>query len=306
MAAKPVVLLAGITGMMGDKIAHEILGKNEMELKAIVRSGSSSNTSKQKRLDELKARGAVLVEGDLLDKPSLLKACEGVEAIVSAANASANDKIMVEGQTNLIEAAEAKGVKRMIPSDYSVDYRKLDWGDNYNLDLRRKVFNILEQSNLSYTLILNGCFTDILFSPYLQVFDSEAGTFSYWGNGETVFDTTTTDDTAKYVAEAIADPQMANASLEIAGDIINMKQTLATYEQVTGRKLTVKHLGSVEDLETWIEQKKQTASSPNEYLPQQYIYTMVSGKGKFDNIQNSRYSQIQPLTVKQYLETADL
>ncbi|PSB10316.1 hypothetical protein C7B62_09885 [Pleurocapsa sp. CCALA 161] len=59
-------------------------------------------------------------------------------------------------------------------------------------------------------------------------------------------------------------------------------------------------------LESWIEQKKQTASSPNEYLPQQYVYTMVSGKGKFDNIQNSRYSQIQPLTVKQYLETAHL
>lgn len=306
MAAKPVVLLAGITGMMGDKIASAILDKGEMDLKAIVRPNSSSNGSKQQRLDEFKARGVVLVEGDLLDKPSLLKACEGVEAIVSAANASANDKIMVEGQTNLIEAAEAKGVKRMIPSDYSVDYRKLDWGDNYNLDLRQKVFNILEQSNLSYTLILNGCFTEILFSPYLQVFDFEAGTFNYWGDGETVFDTTTTDDTAKYVAEAIADPEMANAALKIAGDVISMKQTLATYQQVTGKKLDVKHLGSVADLESWIEQKQQTASSPNEYLPQQYIYTMVSGKGKFDRLQNSRYPQIQPQTVQQYLATANL
>ena len=61
MAAKPVVLLAGITEMMGDKIASAILDKNEMELKAIVREGSSNNASKQKRLDELKARGAVLV-----------------------------------------------------------------------------------------------------------------------------------------------------------------------------------------------------------------------------------------------------
>ena len=164
---------------------------------------------------------------------------------------------MVDGQTNLIETAEEKGVKRMIPSDYSVDYRKLDFGDNYNLDLRKKVFNVLEQSNLSYTLILNGCFTDILFSPYLQVFDFEAGTFSYWGDGETFFDTTTTDDTALYVAETIADPEMVNAALEIAGDVISMKSTLATYEQVTGKKLTVKHLGSVEDLETWIEQKNK-------------------------------------------------
>lgn len=113
-------------------------------------------------------------------------------------------------------------------------------------------------------------------------------------------------DRGKVDLKAIADPEMANAALEIAGDVISMKQTLATYQQVTGKKLDVKHLGSVEDLESWIEQKKQTASSPNEYLPQQYIYTMVSGKGKFDNIQNSRYSQIQPLTVKQYVETANL
>lgn len=305
MAAKPVVLLAGITGMMGDKIASAILDR-KMDLKAIVRPGSSNNPSKQKRLDELKAKGVTLVEGDLLDKPSLLKACEGVEVIVSAANASANDKIMVEGQANLIEAAEAKGVQRMIPSDYSVDYRMLDWGDNYNLDLRKKVFNILEQSKLSYTLILNGCFTEILFSPYLQVFDFETGTFNYWGDGETVFDTTTTDDTALYVAEAVADPEMANAALKITGDVISMKQTLATYQQVTGKELEVKHLGSVADLENWIEQKKQTALSPNEYLPQQYVYTMVSGKGKLDDIQNYHYSQIQPLTVKQYLETANL
>ncbi|NJL53118.1 MAG: hypothetical protein HC930_14680 [Hydrococcus sp. SU_1_0] len=79
------------------------------------------------------------------------------------------------------------GVKRMIPSDYSVDYRKLDWGDNYNLDLRKKVFNVLEQSNLSYTLILNGCFTDILFTPYLQVFDFDVGTFSLLGVMEKPF-----------------------------------------------------------------------------------------------------------------------
>ena len=42
---------------------------------------------------------------------------------------------------------------------------------------------------------------------------------------------------AQYVAEAIADPEMANAALEIAGDVISMKQTLATYQQVTGKKL---------------------------------------------------------------------
>ena len=43
------------------------------------------------------------VEGDLLDLPSLLNACEGVEAIVSAV--SGDEEMMVTGQINLIKAA---------------------------------------------------------------------------------------------------------------------------------------------------------------------------------------------------------
>ena len=304
MTAKPTVLLAGITGMLGYKIASAILEKGVMEVRAIVRSDSASDQNKKKQLDELSSKGIVFVEGDLLNPPSLLKACEGVEAIVSAVSGS--EEIALVGQLNLIEAAEAKGVKRMIPSDYSVDYRKLDWGDNYNLDMRKKVFNTLEQSQLDYTLILNGCFTEVLFGSYLKVFDFDAGTFSYWGDGETLFDTTTTDDTAKYIAEAIADPEMSNAALQIAGDVLNMKQLIATYEKVTGKTLTQKHLGSVEDLKAWIEKTISNASSPYEYLPQQYLYTMVSGKGKLDEIANNRYLNITPTSVSEYIRQAGL
>ena len=63
-----------------------------------------------------------------------------------------------------------------------------------------------------------------------------------------------------------------------------MKQLQASYESATGKKLETKHLGSVEELKSWIENKKQTADSPLEYIPQQYEYAMVSGKGKLDNI----------------------
>ena len=85
-----------------------------------------------------------------------------------------------------------------------------------------------------------------------------------------------------------------------------MKQLKTAYESATGKKLEVKHMGSVEELKNWIENKKQTAESPLEYIPQQYEYAMVSGKGKLDNIQNSRYPQIKPLNVKQYIEQAGL
>jgi len=83
--------------------------------------------------------------------------------------------------------------------------------------------------------------------------------------------------------------------------VLPNKQLLATYQEATDKKLLEKRLGSVEDLKAWIEQKKPSANSPVEYLPQQYEYVMVSGKGKLDQIQNSCYPNIKPLTVRQYL-----
>jgi nucleoside-diphosphate-sugar epimerase len=298
MTTKPIALLVGVTGMLGYKIAEAILEKGAMEVRAMLRAKGTIDAKRQARLDELKSSGVVFVEGDLLVPSSLPAACDGVEAIVLAV--SGDEEMTVKGQINLIEAAAAKGVRRMIPSDYSVDYRKLDWGDNYNLDMRKKVFSALESSPLDYTLVLNGCFTDILFGPFLNVFDFAAGTFNYWGDGNTPFDVTTTDDTAKLIAEAIADPTMANGVLQVAGDVITMKQLLKTYQTVTSKKLTENQLGSVEDLTAWIEKTKAIAASPYEYLPQQYLFTMVSGKGKLDNI-NSQYPHIPRTTVREYI-----
>jgi nucleoside-diphosphate-sugar epimerase len=299
MTTKPIALLVGVTGMLGYKIAEAILEKGTMEVRAILRTKGTIDAKRQARLDELKSSGVIFVEGDLLVPSSLPVACEGVEAIVSAV--SGDEEMTVTGQINLIEAAAAKGVRRMIPSDYSVDYRKLDWGDNYNLDMRKKVFSALENSPLDYTLVLNGCFTDILFGSFLNVFDFTAGTFNYWGDGNTPFDVTTTDDTAKLIAEAISDPTMANGILQVAGDVITMKQLLETYQTVTSKKLIENQLGSIEDLTAWIEKTKTIAASPYEYLPQQYLFTMVSGKGKLDDNMFSRYPHIPQTTVREYI-----
>lgn len=302
MASKPTVLVVGSTGMLGSKIISALLAKGVTVVKAMVRPGSDSKEETRQKIEQMKAQGAIIVEGDLIKPETLLPICQGVEVVVSAVG---NNQETVPGQKNLIDAAKAQGVKRFIPSDYSVDYRKLDYGDNDNLDKRKEVFSYLQQSGLEYTLILNGAFMDNVGTPYMPQFDFDNNTFEYWGDGETPLDFTTTDDTAKYVAEAVSDPDLANTALEVAGEVLTMKQLLAAYEEATGKKLQEKRLGSVEDLKAWIEQKKPSADSPVEYIPQQYEYTMVSGKGKLDNIQN-RYPNIKPLTVRQYLEQINL
>jgi len=298
MTTKLTVLVVGSTGMLGSKIVAALLDKGDVDVRAMVRSINDSNAENRQKIEAMQARGMAIIEGDLMQPETLLPVCEGVDVVVSAVG---NNQVTVPGQKNLIDAAKQQGVKRFIPSDYSVDYRKLDYGDNDNLDKRKEVFEYLQQSGLEYTLILNGAFMDNVGTPYMPQFDLEHQTFQYWGDGETPLDFTTTDDTAKYVAEAVTDPDLANTALEVAGDVLTAKQLKAAYEEATGNQLAEKPLGSVTELQAWIANKKPSASSPLEYVPQQYEYTMVSGKGKLDRIQNDRYPQIKPLTIKQFL-----
>ena len=192
MNNKLTVLVAGSTGMLGTKIVSALLEKGNVDVRAMVRSSNDTNPKNRQKIDAMKAKGATIVEGDAMKPETLLPLCTGVDVVVSAIG---NNEVTVPGQKNLIDAAKQQGVKRFIPSDYSIDYRKLDYGDNDNLDKRKEVFEYLQQSGLEYTLVLNGAFMDSI--AYMPLFDLEYETFQYWGDGETPMDLTTTDDTAK-------------------------------------------------------------------------------------------------------------
>ncbi|WP_017315655.1 NmrA family NAD(P)-binding protein [Mastigocladopsis repens] len=298
MATKPVVLLVGVTGMLGYEIAHAILDKGAMELRALVRAEGANDESKKKKLDALKDKGATFVEGDIMNLASLPAAVAGVEAVISAIGNDPNSYIA--GQTNLLEAAEQAGVKRFVPSDFTGDYHKLDYGDNFNTDMRKRFFEVLRQSSVPYVSINNGGFMEVMLTPFIATFNLEAGTFSYWGEGDELCDFTSYPDVAKYTAEVVADESLANVTLEFAAEVTTFKQMLAAYEEVTGRELTQQRLGSVADLKASIENAKATAQSPFEYLGRQYLWIMQSGKAKLEHIANERYSQIKPVSFREF------
>ena len=296
MTTKLTVLVAGSTGTLGSKIVDALLDKGHVNVRAMVRATNDSNEKNRQKIDAMKAKGATIVEGDVMQPETLPPLCAGVDVVVSAIG---NNEVTVPGQKNLIDAAKQQSVKRFIPSDYSADYRGLDYGDNDNLDKRKEVLEYLQHSGLEYTLVLNGAFMDMI--SYMPLFDLEHQIFQYWGDGEMPMNFTTTDDTAKYVAEAVSDSSLVNTALEVAGDTLTAKQLKATYEEATGSQLTEKHLGSIAEFQAWIAAKKASASSLEEYVYHQYIYAMVSGKGKLDHVENDRYPQIHPTTVKQFL-----
>jgi nucleoside-diphosphate-sugar epimerase len=128
--------------MLGSKIVAAAIDKGTFEVKAMVRSSNDSDEEKRQKIDEMKAKGAAIVEGDLMKPETLRRACAEVDVFVSAVS---NNEVTVLGQKNWIDAAKQQGVKRFIASDYSVDYRKqtLPAGDNDKLDMPKQVFEFL-------------------------------------------------------------------------------------------------------------------------------------------------------------------
>jgi nucleoside-diphosphate-sugar epimerase len=111
--------------MLGSKIVAAAIEKGTVKVKAIVRSSNDSHEEKRQKIDEMKANGAGIIEGELMKAETLRRVCPEVDVSVSAVG---NNEVTVLGQKNLIDASKQQGVKRFIPSDYSLDYRKLSLG----------------------------------------------------------------------------------------------------------------------------------------------------------------------------------
>jgi uncharacterized protein YbjT (DUF2867 family) len=286
--------VAGATGLVGGAIA-ESLQRRGVRVRAMVRRGSS-------RADAVRALaegGAEIVEGDVLDPPGRLAGLlDGADVVISAVQGG--PEVVTGGQVNLLRAAEKAGVPRMIPSDFAIDLFRLDDGDNVFLDYRRKADAAFEGSAVQPTSILNGAFAEVMTAPFVEIVDWEAGTFSYWGDGDQPCDFTTVADTAEYTAAAALDPGAAGRPVRVAGDVLTMTEFHAALQRGAGRALTPRRLGSVADLWTEIQRRKATARDPAEYVALQYVWAMVSGKAKLDPLDNARYDHIRPTRVEHF------
>lgn len=117
------VLIAGATGMLGSRIAHHLTIEAPFreggDHRLPVRPGALTDETKKGTVDELVADGAVVVEGDLFDQSSLVRATQGVDVVVSAVQGGKD--ILVDGQVALARAAQSGGVRRFIASDFAID-----------------------------------------------------------------------------------------------------------------------------------------------------------------------------------------
>lgn len=283
--APRTIALAGATGDLGGRVLSALVRRG-VAVRALVRSGTPAAAQ-----DAVRARGGTPVPVDFADPAALSDALEGAECVVSVLNGL--DPIIFDLQGRLLDAAVVAGVRRFIPSDFSLDFTKTRPGDNRNMDLRRRFMARVDAAPIRATSILNGAFADLLTGEAPIVLPRFARIL-YWGDADQPLDFTTKDDVAGYTADVALDAD-APRVLRIAGDVVSPRDLAILMTRIEGRRWKPFRAGGLGRLSMLIRVARALSPQTDAPFPawqgMQYIRDMSSGRGKLFPLDNARYGK---------------
>lgn len=292
---QPVVVLAGLGGDLGGRIARALIAEGA-EVRALVRRAGDGGPRHAPGID-----GLTRIAVDYTDARSLREACRGAACVVSALNGLS--PVILDAQGRLLDAAVAAGVARFIPSDFSLDFTKTRPGDNRNLDLRRDFMARLDAAPIRATSILNGAFADLLIGQAPIVL-KPLRRILYWGEADQPLDFTAKEDVARYAAAAALDPE-APRILRIAGDVVSPRDLAAIMSDLTGTRFGLLRAGGLGRLSLIIRIARRLTPASEAVFPVwqglQYLRDMASGRGKLHPLDNDCYGARPWTSARQVL-----
>ncbi len=234
-----MILVIGATGLLGGEICRRLAATGR-PIRALVRP-----TASETRVENLKALGVTLVQGDLKDRASLDAACQGTAAVITTASTTLSrqpgDSIQtvdLEGQVRLIDAAKTARVQQFIYVSFS-----------HHIDVdcplttaKRTVEAHLKRSGLTYTILAPTFFMEVWLSPALG-FDAGKGTAQIYGSGANKIGWISLRDVAQFAVDCLDNPAARNATIELGGpEALSPLEVVRCFEETGGRKFRVEHV----------------------------------------------------------------
>jgi NADH dehydrogenase len=230
-----VILVAGGTGYLGGMIARRLLDGGHA-VRVLVRSGSN--------YQPLVDIGAEPVEGDLKDRASLDAAVAGVDTIITTANSAqrgGNDNprtVDLEGNANLIDAAQAAGIRRFIfvsalgaDPDSPIPF----------FAAKGKTEQRLRESGMSWTILAPNIYMDVWAALVVGQPAIAGELVTLVGEGKRQHAMVATQDVASFAIAAVGNPAARNQRLVIGGpDALSWRDAAATYERLLGRPVEIR------------------------------------------------------------------
>jgi uncharacterized protein YbjT (DUF2867 family) len=206
-----MILIVGGSGVLGRELAGRLLARGE-QVRVLTRSPD--------RARDLERAGAELVEGDLLDRASLARACAGAGAVVAAAHAMLgrgryrSEAVDDAGNRALIDAARAAGVERFVfvsiygaAPDHPVDF----WRRKYAVE------QYLKTSGMTWTILRPSAFMEW----HAHVFNGRAilekGGTTLMGRGTKPRNYVAARDVAAFAVVALTAARLAGRTVDVGG-----------------------------------------------------------------------------------------
>ena len=295
-----IILVAGATGNLGGRIVDALLEQGA-NVRAIVRAETERG-----KIGRLREKGVEIFEADWDRQSEIAEACAGADCVVSAL--SGLREVIIDAQKSLLDGAVRAGVKRFIPSDFSLDFTRLVPGKNRNLDLRREFHALLDDAPISATSVFNGAFMELL-TKEMPLILYRFRRILYWGEHSVKMDLTTMDDAAEFTARAaIADN--SPRYLRIAGDRVSAEDVRDVMSEITDKTFKLFRAGSIGLLDVIISVAKFLFPAKNNLYPawqgMQYMRDMMEGRAEFVPLDNERFGQMNWTSVEEFLESENV
>jgi uncharacterized protein YbjT (DUF2867 family) len=228
-------LVVGASGLLGGRIASGLLARGD-DVRVLARDPAT--------VASLIAAGAEPVTGDLKEPASLRAACQGVDAVVTTANAAqrgGDDTIEAvdrHGNAALIDAAAEAGVQRFVfisalAADASSPVPLLAAKGTTEQRLR--------DSSLSWTVLRPDTFMDVWIPMIVGGPVLSGQPVTLVRDGARVHSFVAVDDVAAYGVGAVEHPIAADAVLPIGGpEPVSWRDVVAAFEAELGREVPVR------------------------------------------------------------------
>jgi uncharacterized protein YbjT (DUF2867 family) len=229
-------LVAGSTGHLGSEIVRLLRDRGEA-VRGLIRS-----TSAPEKVEHLRAMGAETVVGDLKDRASLDKACNGVKTVISTvtviATAQPGDSFQdtdAAGTISLIEAAKAAGAEHFV----FVSFDAGGFPATPLSDAKRAVESELRSSGIAYTILQPSLFMEVWLGPMLFG-DLSSGQVKIFGAGNGKVPYVSLTEVAQVAVYAATSQSARNETFTFGGpEGVTQREAVRLFEEAAGKQLTV-------------------------------------------------------------------
>jgi len=233
MAINKTILVSGATGRQGGAVARQLLADG-WNVRAMTRN------PKQPPAMMLQGQGAEIVQGDLNDFDSFVKACEGVYAVFSVQNFwEAGPQREIQQGKNLADAANTLGVRHFVYSSVGGADRKSGLS---HFESKWQIELYIASLDLRSTILRPVFFMDNILTDSMRS-QIQQGTLQMGLEPNRPLQVIATRDIGVFAGMAFMYPDdWVGYELEIAGDELTGPQMAEAISRIIGKDVQYQYV----------------------------------------------------------------